>query len=101
MTVLVPLALANSTRSPLKDMTSTSLPSLEDLPDHGDPLFSREQGRFFGIFEDGDEDPVEDVEPPVDDVDVAVRDRIERARIDSRVSPSKDSILVPPSKLTS
>ena len=55
---------------------------LEHGPDDVDALLHREERRLLGVDEDRDDDPVEQPRAARDDVDVAVRERIEGAGID-------------------
>ena len=48
-----------------------------------DPLVHREERRLFGVDGNRDEDAVEEPRAARDDVDVAVRQRIEGAGVDS------------------
>ncbi len=47
----------------------------------------RQQRRLARVLEDGDDDPVEHRDRPAQDVEVAVRDRIERAGVDREAHP--------------
>ena len=51
--------------------------------DHGEPLLDREHGRLARIGGDPDDQPVDQVRGPPDDIHMAERDRIESARIDA------------------
>src|SRR4030065_821998 len=70
----------------------------KNILNHSYPLFSREEGLFFGIFKDGDDDPVENSETALDDVHVPVRDRVEGPggygprfkHLDSQLVPQRD-----------
>ena len=55
---------------------------LEDRARDLDPLVHREQRRLLGVDQDRDDDAIEQPRAARDDVDVAVGQRIERARID-------------------
>src|SRR6185436_4940739 len=55
---------------------------LRDLPDHGDALFRREQpGLLVLVVGDRDDHVIENGQGSLDDVEVAVRDRVERSRV--------------------
>jgi hypothetical protein len=62
---------------------------------HSYPLFSREERLLFGVFQDGDHDPVEDPETPFDDVHVPVGDGVEGSGVDGARIPHLDPQLVP------
>ncbi len=57
-------------------------PVAEDLARDVDPLVHGEERRLVGVEQDGDDDPVEEARPALDDVYVTHRDRIERAGVD-------------------
>ena len=81
----------NSTVSPLNESTSTrSEPRLYGLERLAGSIATRSStgssGCFARVLEDGDDDPIEDGGRPADDVEMAVRDRVERTRIDRDAS---------------
>ena len=81
-----PTAWQNSTVSPSNDWTSirsAGAPvSAQRVADDPDPLVDREQRLLPRVGEHADDDLVERQSRPADDVEVAVRDRVEGARVD-------------------
>src|SRR4030065_1636898 len=73
----------------------------KNILNHSYPLFSREEGSFFGIFKDGDDDPGENPENTLDDVHVPVRDRVEGPGVYGPRFKHLDSQLVPQRDLLS
>ena len=63
--------------------------SLEHLAHDLDALLHAEQGRFLDVHQDRDDDLVEQVRAPLDDVDVPVGQRIERAWINGEFHVSR------------
>jgi hypothetical protein len=50
-------------------------------------LVKGEEELLFGVFQDGDNDPVENLQPAMDQIQVAVRDGVERSRDRWRCAP--------------
>jgi hypothetical protein len=61
---------------------------LEGGADDLDALLDRQQGRLLRIGQYGDDDRIEHRGGALDDVEVAVRDRVERAWVDRDAHPS-------------
>jgi hypothetical protein len=55
---------------------------IDRFPEAGHALLRRPKGRLLGIHEEGDHDTLEDVRSSPHDVEVAVRHRVEGARIE-------------------
>ena len=71
-----------STRRPAERLHDDLRLVPEDRADHAEALLDREERRLVGVDEDRDEHAVEDVAAAADEVDVAVRHGVERARVD-------------------
>ena len=87
-----PRARQKSTVRPSKEATSiagrASRRPREGVADDPDPRLDGEQRRLARVREDADDDRVEDDRGAADDVEVAVGDRVERARVDRDGSSS-------------
>src|SRR4030095_629253 len=74
-----------------------ALEVLKNRARHMQPLLDRKQRiALIRIDRDRDDNPVKHLESSFDKVDMPIRDRIERARIDSDVGTAHDSTILDP-----